>query len=268
MANAVDQAKIAQKKKEMQDDLNRLATERDIAAAQAYRQRLMAARQSADLDAISQLKQAGMTHDEHGREITLWDKLVRDADRAIHSEQNSYNDWRSAMMSLWSLYSTLFDALSNSLAVIASPYTTQAKQLLRDQFLVPFKDKLVDKLLGNPRVDLPALIHDVSLNDQNQLVIGDLERSDKANEGLINRKETVELVEEKTANLNQGFKTLVALWLKEHDYEPGADGTFVKTTGDRGVLTKAAFETLRDDPEDGLGKFLGVETELQYRPRP
>lgn len=258
MANDYDDernVKTANAKKAIQDEALRIATAKEIDAATSYRKQLEDARQKADMDAFAKLKKEGSTYDKDGREITPWDKLMEKTEQVLHSEQHAYNDWRSAMMSLLSLYAMFVDAAHHSLEVLMSPLTIAIKQGLRDKGLIPLKDKVMDFIRGDHRVDLPALVQNVTLSDDNKLDFGTLNR---ANDGIALEGTSTE-----------GFRTLVTLWLNDVGYEPAnEEGMYVTKDEPRTILTKERFNELKSSDVNGLNKFLEESIELEVKSSP
>lgn len=252
-------------KKEMLDELKKLAEKHAIDSVLKLRTELDAIRKAGDADAIAKLRQGGSTTDEHGRQVTLWENVLRQADRAIHSEQNSYNDWRSAMMSLLTLYSGMVKASDQASSEWLAPTFTFIKQVVRDNLAVPLKDKFLDMLKGDPKVNLPLLIHQASLTDDNKLNLG-LSRSDGVAQMSMDDKDQ--------NRIKNSFDSLVNLWLLENGFSPkeagpGEDkdavkGLYVRTGTDE-IMTKAEFTALKDDEEHGLAQFLEADTALRFQ---
>ncbi|EHL30157.1 hypothetical protein [Legionella drancourtii] len=216
-------------------------------------------RMRSDEDLDKELKDKGFTTDERGNMITLWKKLMREAERAINEGQHAYNDWRSSMMSLLELCSLFLKALSQSRDELLNPVTKIMKQTFREQVLYPLKDKIMDAIRGQPRGDLPTLVHDLTMSDDNKLKIGEITFGD----GSRPTSDDPNNLEK----FNNAFATLVTLWLKDNGYELAADNTFVTTDEHQTVLTKEKFEELKDDEGNGLNAFLDLNTQLEFRPR-
>lgn len=235
--------KLAEQKAE-QDAINTM---------QKYRNDMANRRLAMDEDNAQRLKEKGSTTDERGNKTTLWEKLERAADSAINEGQHAYQDWRSSMMSLLELCSLFLKAASQSRDELLSPATKVVKQLFREKVLYPLKDKCLDAIRGQPRGDLPELLHDVTMSDDHKLKIGDITFGDKSGANV--------------PEFNSAFVTLVNLWLKDNNYELSADNTYVSADEHKIVLTKEVFEKLKEDPEKGLNAFLGKDNELEFRPR-
>lgn len=253
-----DSIEVTNQKKAMLDELKKSAENNALQAVQKLRAELDAIRKAGDVDRIGKLRQGGYTKDEHGQQVTLWENVLRQAERAIHSEQNSYNDWRSAMMSLLTMYSGMVKASNQASSEWLAPTFTQIKQVVRDSLAIPLKDKFLDFLKGDPKVDLPLLIHKTTLTDDNKLDLG------------LSSSDANEMSEE----LKRSFEMLVDLWLVDNGYSakeagPGEDkeavkGIYVKSGTDE-VLTKDAFVKLKEDEEHGLDQFLNADTKLRFQ---
>lgn len=246
------------RKKQAADLIKKQAEEKAtldaLSAAQKYRNDMASRRMQHDEDVEKELKEKGFTLDERGNQVTLWKKLMRTADHAINEGQHAYQDWRSSMLSLLEIYSQLLKAISQSRDELLSPVTKTMKQMFREQVFYPLKDKIMDAIRGEPRGDLPTLVHDLSMSDDNKLKIGEIKFGDDSRP-------------DSPGEFNNAFATLVTLWLKDHDYELAADNTFVTADAHKTVLTKEKFEELKDDKDKGLNAFLGLNTQLEFRPR-
>lgn len=241
----------AQVKEDMQKELLKEATERDLTASQILKEKILADRQAWWQEYMADLERKGKNREG----VTLWEQLDHEADKVLHAEQHAYNDWRSAMMSLLALFSLMVKAGSHSLeTVVAQNEMITSARLAARAALVQVKDKILDTLRGNPRVDLPALIHDVKMTDDNKIDFGALKRSDDL---------------QSTPTLNEGFQTLIALWLHDQGYEPGSiENTYVTADENKTLLTKEKFLELKNSPEHGLNKFLEETVDLEFREGP
>lgn len=127
------------------------------------------------------------------------------------------------------------------------------------------KDKIVDKLRGDPRINIPTLVHDVSMDENNQLQIGGFKTANKGTDfNVLNEKQ------EEVASLKNEFDTLVKLWLNTNHYMKMNDGTYVNNDADspdyNKVLTKEKFEELKNDAEHGLNHFLETNSDVRFSP--
>jgi hypothetical protein len=243
-----------------------LEQKRVAAETERYRKELSDQRILKFEDYLAKVRRSCVTKDEKGNDVLLWDKVLHEAHRYIHSGQESYNDWRSAMMSLLALYSLMVDAASGSIKSTLAPSVLTKLVGVREQALYPLRDKIMDKLRGEPRVDIPAMVHDVAMGDDNKLQIAPLK-------GIDGRSTQFTGADMQTVDLNPTFRSLVSLWLKDQGYEPGVeDGTYVNkahgTADYNKVLTKEKFNELKDDKTHGLDAFLEENVELQFSPSP
>ncbi|CAM2905412.1 hypothetical protein [Legionella worsleiensis] len=183
-----------------------------------------------------------------GRESTLMDIVINEAERALNADVNAYNDWRSAMMKLWNIYGHLAKAIDQSIhETIAAP----ALYKLSDA-LAQGSEVLNNIFRSDPEADLPALEHLVSVNEQGQLAIEPLTRSD-------NGTKTSQLLD----NL---FKHGVVAWLDNCGYKPTDETNSQFKKGDQ-ILDKAGFKALNNNPETSLKNYLSDAPELEFRPR-
>ncbi|KTD35581.1 membrane-associated HD superfamily hydrolase [Legionella moravica] len=200
--------------------------------------------------AMDKLHQGSKTTDpQTGRESTLWDVALKEAERALNADVNAYNDWRSAMMKLWNINGYLARALHQSVKeTVAAP----VGNFVTDKLLMA-SDFVTEMFRKNPDVELPALQHAVSFTKDGHLKIEPLTRSDNHNQT--------------SSKLDDFFAKGVRMWLEEQGYKPvaGDKSTFVNEDGK--VLDKETFDNLKNDPDVGLGSFLEGHTELELRPR-
>lgn len=221
-----------------------------LEAQQVMRGKLQEQRMARDLDALAALKEKGFTTDERGNKITLWQDALHAAEKAINAEQNAYNDWRSAMMALLSMYAKMVKAISHRFEEARRPYTDKIVQTIREGVLYPLKDKIMDKIKGDPDIKLDTLVHDIKMSEDNKLMIGDIKCDG--------------------AQPDPGFKpavaTLVGIWLRDQGYELAPDDTYVTADDNKTVLTAEKFKELKEDETNGLDAFIKANTKLESRP--
>lgn len=177
--------------------------------------------------------------------------------QVIGSGQEAFNDWRSAMMSLLSLYMTLVEAIAADINTPIYKGFYGAKGQIH-QLLEQGKGMIAEKL-RSAHIDMPNMVHDVTMGDDNKLNIGalkDIHGHDYSQE------QNPDVPGETMQHL---FDKLVKLWLRTHDYVPAGnlEGHYVhNATGQ--PLTKADFEIMKNDPDTGLDKFFNTDNELHY----
>lgn len=254
MREELAEIRRAEESKRLEDDKDKAEMER-IKLRENNRADARAAR------ADSLAKGHMMTDPNSQREITLWEYARKKADAALGADVNAYNDWRSAMMGLWNIYSALNHALHQSVAeTIVAPIENGITDYLvlpaYDNIIEPLSSKVVNLFTGSddPEVTLPELRHEVSFTDDNTLKIEPLTRAD-------NVKNTG------NGTLDKLFAKGVRMWLGENGYKlvPGESSKFVDVHGK--ALDKNTFNELKEDPEHGLGTFLRGYSELQLTPR-
>lgn len=235
----------------MDDEARRLAEANAKKAFLAAKDQADELRKAAMADEIDKIKkQAVERYDEKGRAITKQDIFLDKLKSVMGSEQSSIHDWKSSMMALTSVLSAFVAATNQEVNEKTAPYIVPLKHALKNG-VIDMKDTLLDKLRGNPRVDLPTLVHDVTIGKGNKLEVK-----------LLAGDEELKATE----NLPQGLRTLVSLWLNERGYEidPNNEKGF-RTKEGHEPLTAEAFDELKNDPGNGLNEFLNRASEVQYR---
>lgn len=299
------QDEIAQKKKEVEVDARRLAEDKAKQAFFAAKEQAQALQNAAILDEIQRIKKEGVVrYDDKGNPITKQAIFEDKLRQVMGSEQSSIHDWKSSMMSLMSVLSAFVDAMNQEVNERTSPYYLQLKHALKNG-MIGMKDTLLDKLRGDPRVDLPTLVHDIKLGKDNKLEVklqagGEkmvaqdrdalvaqwldergLERDPhhmngfRTKEGhqplpeaVFNRtKDELDAFLNRTlVKLPQGLRSLVALWLHEQGYEIDRNNPEgFRTIEGQVSLTATKFNELKNDPVNGLNEFLNRASELEYR---
>ncbi|MBI2786440.1 MAG: hypothetical protein HYX60_09130, partial [Legionella longbeachae] len=219
----------------------------------AYREKLAAERQVAYAAERDKLANKDKFRDPHsGHETTYWEDVLKKADAAINAEQAAYNDWRNAMTSLLSMFSQLNKAMSISIDKTIGIFTLPAKEFLKEKLwhkggnlfgILPyrgFKDFLLDKIKGEPKLDLPALQQKVQFKEGKV----DIEKL------KIDNKDIEDPYQEK---LNQTFEILVNTWLLENGYKKGSEGKHFDINGI--ALDKEKFDALNKNPDSSLTQF-------------
>ncbi|MFJ1267483.1 hypothetical protein ACD661_02810 [Legionella lytica] len=299
------QDEIAQKKKELEVDARRLAADKAKQAFFAAKEQAQALQKAAVLEEIERIKKEGVVrYDDKGNAITKQAIFEDKLRQVMGSEQSSIHDWKSSMMSLMSVLSAFVEAMNQEVNEKTSPYYVQIKHALKNG-IIGMKDTLLDKLRGDPRLDLPTLVHDIQLGKDNKLevklqaggekmVVQDRDtlvaqwldehgfEQDPHNINGFRTKEghhpLPDAVFKKTKDeldaflnrsslkLPQGLRTLVALWLNERGYEIDPNNKEGFIAKEgHAPLTAAQFNELKNDPINGLNEFLNRGTELQYR---
>ncbi|KGP62747.1 hydrolase [Legionella norrlandica] len=236
--------------KELKEELERIRKEEVMAKQKREAEELKASRESSRAAAEDKVKKGRYTKDPQTREqITLYEDAIRRAEGVLNADVMAYTDARAAIMGLLKMYSALVKALSQSMKEIR--HSAGEKFIVTPFFWI--KDKIASKLTGNPEIDLPELMHEVSYTDDNKLKIEPLTRSDNGNE---------------KGKLDAIYEKLIYMWLEENGYTPDKNepGKFVDANGAH--LDKATFEQLKNDPSHGLNYFLSEqEPDVQFRPR-
>ncbi len=232
--------KLQHLKKEYQDVVR--------AAAQKRQKELNDEWEAKQNDELVAMFNKRIVHD--GKEMTYWDAVKVEADKALRIEQNTYQDWRASMMGLLAIFSSIVDAGNHSLKKQWKPIVGQlygaARKKLQEKLVSPLKD-----YLRGP-YDLSPLIHNVSMGADNKLDFG-LTRADRRTE---------------MGEMNARFKVIVELWLAEHDYTPhkSEQGVYIKknSEGQEERLTADVLNELKHSEENGLNEFLNRDTILKF----
>lgn len=247
---------------EMENEAARLRKDEATAAYRKQVQRERDLARAAEHDEL--IKDGRASVDEKtGRDITHWDVATQEANKATSgSDVYAYNDWRAAMMSLLSMFSTLTKAINHSMS---KNVYTPGKDLLMDAGYY-FKDKIAysklvndikDKITGGEEVVLPSLEYLVDVGNDNKLKIGNLVRSDKV---------------DNLGNLNEAFDTVVYEWLDQKGYKKhpddaaAAEPRMVDRVG--ALLDKAAFERLKPTLDLFFQENSNLDFTPQNNPRP
>jgi hypothetical protein len=230
------QDEIAQKKKAMDADARRLAEDNVRKAFLAAKAQADALRKADMADAIDMIrKQAIERYDEKGRAITKQDIFLDKLKSVMGSEQSSIHDWKSSMMSLMSVLSAFVAATNQDVNELTAPYIVPLTHALKNG-IIDMKDTLLDKLRGDPRVDLPTLVHDVKIGPDNRLAV-------KLHAGgeAMPLKDRGALVEQ---------------WLNERGLErdPNSMSGFITKEGQ--PVSQELVNKLKNDPNNGLDAFL------------
>ncbi|BCA95519.1 hypothetical protein TUM19329_18800 [Legionella antarctica] len=233
----------------MQEALKELRKSEEDNKTAAYREKVRKEREArhameidkANADIYSEV-------DSKGNKRSIWEKVMDEADRAINKELTTINDWRSAMISLLQMYSTLVKALDGSLSVnVRIPLN----QLIVDKGLLRAVDGARHLFAGKEEIDLPSLAHNVTFTDDNKLKVDGLIRSDNVGD---------------MGKLDILFKQGVVKWLDDNGYKPHPTDEDKYVNGDGKELTQTDFEILKNDPDDGLAHFLEETSDLTFTP--
>lgn len=178
------------------------------------------------------LNEKTLITDQKGQKTSEWQRVISDAEAAINSEANTYNDWRAAMICLLTMYSNLSSAINHSLAATIMPSVKYEK-------FYPLLDKVTRSFEHKPKIDLPSLSQFVEYKKDSGLEVN-LSRSDKGEIGALDKI----------------FTHGVVLWLKENGYKPKPkdETKFINENGDE--LAPDTFQKLKDDPKMGLNSYL------------
>jgi hypothetical protein len=193
-------------------------------------------------------------HSSEGRDgkvnqETDWELAKRKGTEGSTVETTAYNsEWKIAMLGLVAMLVEWNKALNNTV----TEFLMKPKFLMQHKLLPDLWDKIKSPFTSDPAVILPTLVHEVKLNDKNALEVN----------------LTAKGREPGAPSFDDQFKRVVVEWLKEQGYranpDPDHGDQFVDSKGD--VLTPAAFDSLKNDPDHGLDHFLKETSELQFRP--
>ncbi|WP_058535010.1 hypothetical protein [Legionella saoudiensis] len=231
------QDEIAQKKKAMNEDARRLAQDNAKKASLVARRHLEELRQAAIAEEIEALKKKAVVGtDKEGRQITKQSVFEDKLKQVMSSEQSSIHDWKSSMMALISVLSAFVEAVNQDINEKTAPVIVSLKHALKNG-IIDMKDTLLDKLRGDPRINLPTLAHHVSIGADNKLAV-----KLRAGEEEMH---------------SQDRAALVARWLDERGLERDPDHMDgFRTKNGHMPISADAFNKLKDDPQNGLDAFL------------
>lgn len=222
----------------------------------------LASGQAAWKDYLAKLDRNLIAREEKGGSVTHWDAVQEAIDKASHIEQNSYHDWRSAMMAILDMCSILNRAIG---ADVDKAFASTGLVSTASSGFLSVADRaknyLMDKISGAKLgFDLPTLAHSLKMGADNKIDFGSLKGFDDELNTQGHDKE----------ELNNSFRALVSLWLAEKGYTPvaGKDGVYenlaVRDLSDpTRYLTTEKFDELKNDD---LDEFLKNNTDLEFRP--
>lgn len=236
---------------QMRDTLVQLRKDEEFKKLQEARALKEENRKRKQAIAADDLEKEGEIYNPHtGRNENIWDLLNNAIDKALNSEDMmSYQDFRSAIISLMHLYGLLGKALQHDGAKVVQAFMDK----LENEGLFPAINWLEDQVRQEQEIDLPVLTHSVAFSDSDELQIDPLIRSDHG---------------EATA-LDSVFEIGINLWLKENGYVPDAANPkkYVHEL-DGSPLDKATFDMLKLDDDRGLDTFLRDNTDVPFNPSP
>jgi hypothetical protein len=187
--------------------------------------------------------------DEQGKIIgDPWDNSDKHAAGALRQGTDATNaEWKNAMLALLGSFAKLAEAMHCSLeAEVKKP----GRDLVSTFFSRPPSPPDL-KILG--KIALPILMHNVTLNDTNGLVVQ-------------LAKDNIPMKEE----FNKLFTGLVEHWLGEHGYKSGTtpetENQFFTEDGTK--LTQTKMKELQNDSRTSLQSFLEENSSLTYESSP
>lgn len=219
---------------------------------QRSKEKEMIRRSQHDQDELQKLLNKGRRQDKKGNITTLWDELSQKADRLINSEQNAYHDWRSAMMEILGMYTTFVEALALEIKKKTVSFLMPVKQVVRESFLYPLKDKIIDKLTKQEALDVPTLVHKTGISKDHKLVIDGI----KCEDSTLSKE------------FNKDFATLVTLWLHENKFELTKEGKYISMGDNKTGLTETRYKELQRSEQNSLGSFLKEHVGLNFKEDP
>ena len=167
----------------------------------------------------------------------LWKSLAVKSDEMYKSSLKGYETWITIMGEILSFCLLVNETLSGETAAFYEQIGHNAL------------DYALDKLQYRT-VKLPDLQHCVTFTDTDKLDVSSISQ--------LLRSDHLEFTAEQKKILDKSMQIGIISWLDTLGYvqkqnEPTA---FVSKTNATLTLTKARFEELRDDPQDGLDVFL------------
>ncbi|MCE0723685.1 MULTISPECIES: hypothetical protein [Legionella] len=202
-----------------------------------------------------------------GKESTLWEDVMAEADDVINSEQTSINDWRSNMMSLLNFFSRLNKAMNTSSTQVAGEAVDRIKKATHEipivrsithpkEFIYEgLKSAILHKIKGDKDISVDGFKQKVTFKD-GKVDIAPL--TDKNGNPLPKQRDQYGRETENEAD--KAFKKLVDLWLQENDYVMDSQTKIYKHYPDGTPLTQKDFDELHK----GLGKFLKETASFKF----
>lgn len=198
--------------------------------------------------------------DEKGNRMgSKWDKLRLAMGGQSQQDYVSYNTFNSSMMALLIAYKEyLLEAVMQERDESVMKWILlPAHKGLRALFN---KFTLTDP--SKPEVVLPLLVHNVDMNEDNELKIAPLVSEDGSSSGLDEENK------EFNDSIQDCFTKGVEAWLKEGHGYTRIDGTQKFKNADGTELTKEEFEKLKNHEENGLDAYLSGKFDLSFKPGP
>lgn len=227
----------------------------------------------ANLEKRTQVRR-GQSEKARQKEDQLWKELSDAADKLVKEGQNGYDTFVSAMSSLVSFCHLIVGKTNPLLSLggaafemiktakfLPHPKTGKWETSIEDMVaaatgsgdisLARAMDEMAARMgrEGPKALELPDLQHNIGFNDRNELVL---------NLDTLKRSDGLELTDEQKIILTRALNAATTTWLDTLGYKPERPGalTFVSKATPTTPLTKAQFDALSADPNNGLDKYL------------
>ncbi|KTD55810.1 membrane-associated HD superfamily hydrolase [Legionella santicrucis] len=259
--------------------------------AQDYQNAQMLKRRMEYAQAMEELRNKHILHKGTQQETTLWDEVNRLADEAMKPEQNSYQDYRAAMMSLLNMFGKMNKAIAVSreqtFGEYYNKYIYEKNEDPIGKAWLALKSKMRDTLKGDADIDLPTLHHNVTFKD-GKLNVAPLTRKDggslvvyekdqdgkpvyekdaKGKPKLDDKGQPIRVVSSDPHPVNEAFKALVDAWLIENNYQPvpGEPNKYMNPTTGK-YLDEDTFNSLKPTLDDFLKNPANAELTFEEEP--
>ncbi|WP_115707289.1 hypothetical protein [Legionella sainthelensi] len=258
---------------------------------QDYQNAQMLKRRMEYAQAMEELRNKHILHKGTKQETTLWEEINRLADEAMKPEQNSYQDYRAAMMSLLNMFGKMNKAIAVSreqtFGEFYNKYIYENKEDPIGKAWLKLKSYMRDGLKGDPNIDLPTLHHNVTFKD-GKLDVASLTRKDGAPLVVYERDEKGNLkyeMDEKTGKrklddknqpikipssephpANEAFRALIDAWLIEHDYYKVENEPGKYKSPDGKYLDEDTFNSLKPSLAEFLKNPANAELTIEEAP--
>ncbi|KTC93277.1 hypothetical protein [Legionella cincinnatiensis] len=263
--------------------------------AQDYMNAQMLKRRMEYAQAMEELRNKHIKgHDDKGNAITYWDEVNRLADEAMKPEQNSYQDYRAAMMSLLNMFGKMNKAIAVSreqtFGEFYNKYVYEKNEDPLGKAWIKLKSNMRDAIKGDADIDLPTLHHNVTFKD-GKLNVAPLtrkdgaplvvyERDEKGNikyeidqetgkPKLDDKNQPIKIISKEPHPANEAFKALVDAWLIENNYQivPGEPNKHMNPTTGK-YLDEEAFNSLKPTLVEFLKNPANAELTFEEEPQP
>jgi len=215
----------------------------------------------AQVRGISAAERKGVHEQESATADKAWEDLANHANDLIAKGQQGYDSWVAAMSQIVVMSKKLAEALNKS-DILGTILTK-----IYETIAIPIGHGLVDIhdyfRPETPVTDpLPTYQLPLEFTDEDTLDLEGFHKNVKRSDGKPVSTTQLEL-------LDAG----IVAWLHENHFQPlpNNKNVFVSTTDPTQQLTREGFNEIRDDPANGLNRFMSGQFQMSFdtpSPRP